>query len=515
MESNGNCNVKLNFANECDSSNESDSGVFSETTTSTQFPIYFTACEDEPNTTKRKTNGKRSQNPFQRVINKSGKPNVIRKIPNLWSAYIRDIGNTLVNSRWIWTLVCFASSYLITWFIFAMSYMLIAHDNDDISKDHPSDLPCLVGVQGFAGYFLLSLETQHTIGYGTRYITSNCPEGTFLISLQMIMGISLCGVMTSIVYTKMVRPYNPSTTALFSKICVVCLRDGHLCLIFRVRDKNNQHQVGTKISLYLVRRKNEEPYLQSLQLEPTGFLIWPLEVVHRITPKSPFWNLSAKDLILKRFELLVTMHGASVTTAQPSMTKASYLSKEICWGHRFKPCIKYNNVRDGYYIERANFNSTEEVATPLCSARTLKELSDELLSNNSSPYLVKSPALSRHVYEDRTSSGFGSVCDEITFAEMHNDNVGIVNIRKLSTIRELNSTENLISDELTISKTELKSSKSDRDLEEVENKATKQDVLYSPGIFNVEDLISSMESYLNLSENANSHELQKVVFRTL
>lgn len=503
MESNKYYNDKIDFADDCDTNNESDSGVFSETTTSTQFPIYFTAFEDKHDLTKRKINDRRRKNPNQRVISKSGKSNIFRKIPNLWSAYIRDIGNTLVNSRWIWTLVCFASSYLLTWLIFAVSYMLIAHDNNDTSTDEP----CLVGIQGFAGYFLFSLETQHTIGYGSRYITSNCAEGTFLISLQMIMGISLCGVMTSIVYTKMVRPYNPPTTALFSNVCVVCLRDGDLCLVFRVRDKNNQHQVNTKINLYLVRRRNEEPYLQSLKLEPTGLLLWPLEVVHKITNQSPFWDLSAKDLILKRFELLVSMHGTSLTTAHSSMTKVSYLSKEICWGHRFKPCIKYDNLRHGYYVEPANFNTTEEVITPLCSAKRLQEVSHELLSESSTPYLVKSPTLSRHAYDDRSSSGFESVCDEFTFAEMHNDNVGIVNIRKLSTIRELNSTENLVSDELTISKTELKSTKSEKDLEEVENKITKQEKLYNSGIFTVEDLISSMENYLNASENVNSSRI--------
>lgn len=158
----------------------------------------------------------------RRLIRKSGKSNVIRThIPDLWTAYIRDLGNTLVNSRWRWTILCFASSYVLSWLLFAWFYMLIARDNDDVSETNPSQTPCLMGIYGFAGYFLFSLETQHTIGYGSRFITSNCPEGTFLISLQMIMGVAICGGMASIVYTKMVRPRAPHSKALFSKTAVV------------------------------------------------------------------------------------------------------------------------------------------------------------------------------------------------------------------------------------------------------------------------------------------------------
>ncbi|KAK5649067.1 hypothetical protein RI129_003959 [Pyrocoelia pectoralis] len=431
---------------------------------------------------------------LQRVIRKTGKPNIFRKIPNLWAAYIRDIGNTLVNSRWTWTLICFASSYILTWLIFAACYMLIAQDNNDTSKDNPSKTPCLMGIQGFAGYFLFSLETQHTIGYGSRYITSNCNEGTFLISLQMIMGISLCGVMTSIVYTKMVRPQNHSTTALFSKVCVICHRDGELCLIFRVRDKNNVHQVNTKINLYLVHRRNEAPYLKSLKLETPGILLWPLEIVHKITPTSPFWDLSAKDLIMKRFELLVTVHGSSLTTAQSSMARASYVSKEILWGHRFKPCIKYNYERHGYYVDSTKFQVTEEALTPLCSAKRLAEVSEEISLAVSS---LRSPTLSRAGDSSRSSSGFASHTDEPVYPSC-TDAVTPAVLRKLSTIREFNSLENL-TEEVYGSKLSLRSVTSlNNDEDDTKNEAH--------GIFSIEELIERMHIYSCNSESLDARK---------
>uniref|UniRef100_A0A1Y1NKS0 Inward rectifier potassium channel C-terminal domain-containing protein n=1 Tax=Photinus pyralis TaxID=7054 RepID=A0A1Y1NKS0_PHOPY len=471
---------------------ENDSGVFSDVTTSAQLPAYFNGPDQN-----RSVNRERKKS-LQRVIRKTGKPNIFRKIPNLWAAYIRDIGNTLVNCRWTWTLICFASSYILTWLIFAACYMLIAQDNNDISKDNPSKAPCLMGIQGFAGYFLFSLETQHTIGYGSRYITSNCNEGTFLISLQMIFGISLCGVMTSIVYTKMVRPHNVPTTALFSKVCVVCQRDGELCLIFRLRDKKNLHRVNTKVNLYLVHRRNEAPYLKSLKLEPPGILLWPLEIVHKITPTSPFWDLSAKDVITKRFELLVTVHGSSLTTAQSSMTRASYVSKEILWGHRFIPCIKYDYERHGYYIDSTNFQATEEILTPLCSAKRLCEVSEEISLAVSS---LRSPTLSRTCDSSRSSSGFASYFDE----PVHDNNIETLTtpvvLRKLSTIREFNSLENLTEDEFNASKLSLRSINNEKDSQSDER-----------GIFSIEELIAKMQSYSsNIEMNDSKGSLSESV----
>lgn len=62
-----------------------------------------------------------------------------------------------------------------------------------------------------------------------------------------------------------------------------------------------RYECHTNIVAYLVEEKLGELSLKTLKLEKPGILIWPVEVVHRIDEKSPFWDLSAKDLILKRF----------------------------------------------------------------------------------------------------------------------------------------------------------------------------------------------------------------------
>lgn len=74
-----------------------------------------------------------------------------------------------------------------------------------------------------------------------------------------------------------------------------------------------------------------------------------------------------------RFELILTMEGLSEATSQASKTSTSYMSTEILWGSRFKRCVEVN--QDGaYVVVRKRFNETEEVLTPLCSAKRLSEV---------------------------------------------------------------------------------------------------------------------------------------------
>lgn len=50
-------------------------------------------------------------------------------------------------------------------------------------------IPCVVNINGFTSCFLFSVETQHTIGYGSRSTTEECPEAIFVMCLQSITGV--------------------------------------------------------------------------------------------------------------------------------------------------------------------------------------------------------------------------------------------------------------------------------------------------------------------------------------
>ena len=58
----------------------------------------------------------------------------------------------------------------------------------------------------FASYFLFSLETQHTIGYGSRATSEECPHAIILMCLQSIIGVLSSTCMAGIVFAKLARP---------------------------------------------------------------------------------------------------------------------------------------------------------------------------------------------------------------------------------------------------------------------------------------------------------------------
>ena len=47
---------------------------------------------------------------------------------------------------------------------------------------------CVKEVHNFLSALLFSIETQHTIGYGSRYITTECLGGVLVLTLQSSLG---------------------------------------------------------------------------------------------------------------------------------------------------------------------------------------------------------------------------------------------------------------------------------------------------------------------------------------
>lgn len=99
------------------------------------------------------------------------------------------------------------------------------------------------------------METQSSIGFGERYPNANCPEGLFLMVLQIIVGVGIEGAMVGIVYAKMVRPPRKSSDMKFSKRAVICQRDSKFCLLFRVSDSNESHIVQSKVTAFWFQEK--------------------------------------------------------------------------------------------------------------------------------------------------------------------------------------------------------------------------------------------------------------------
>ncbi|XP_034247442.1 G protein-activated inward rectifier potassium channel 3-like isoform X2 [Thrips palmi] len=326
----------------------------------------------------------------RRAVLKNGECNVLQsKISNMNLRFLQDIFTTLVDVQWRWTLLVFSLSFFLSWLTFALIWWLIAFTHGDLEVEHLPEMqeekgwhPCVANIHDFGSCFLFSVETQHTIGYGGRATTEECPEAIFVMCLQSIVGVMIQAFMTGIVFAKLSRPKKRTQTLLFSRQAVICVRDGELCLMFRVGDMRKSHIVGASIRAQLIRTKTTQegetlaPFQHELTLSADDcgsdlFFIWPTVVVHKIDSASPLWNMSAVDMMHEKFEIVVILEGTIETTSQTTQARSSYLPVEILWGHRFTPMVTYCRERHGYQVDYSLFHCTTAVDTPLCSAKDL------------------------------------------------------------------------------------------------------------------------------------------------
>jgi len=335
----------------------------------------------------------KKMNKKKRVVLKDGLTNVTYKnISKKRRRYISDLYTTLLDSSWTYCVLMFTTSFYGSWIIFGGIYYLISFLHGDFLEENQASaasnttdkwVPCILETDGFAACFLFSLETQHTIGYGTRQTTTECPDAMFIMSVQSVLGCIIQAFMVGLVFSKLSRPRNRSKTIIFSNQAVITKRNKKLSLIIRIGDlRDDNFILGTQISAKLLRRRisvEGEVYqeMQNLLVNPETtnesciFFVWPLDIVHVIDEDSPFYNMTACDLAKERFELLLVLEGTNETSNMTFQARTSYLPNEILWGHRFEQMQIYRKDRNKFEINFSAFHSTYEVACPSHSAKEL------------------------------------------------------------------------------------------------------------------------------------------------
>ncbi|XP_022113552.2 G protein-activated inward rectifier potassium channel 3 isoform X1 [Pieris rapae] len=345
----------------------------------------------------------------RRAILKNGECNILKsRLSQRRLRFLQDMFTTFVDAQWRWTLLLFTLSFIVSWLIFALIWWLIAFTHGDLEPDHLPEMqessnwkPCVLGIYGFTSCFLFSIETQHTIGYGARTTTEECPEAIFIMCFQSIVGVTIQAFTVGIVFAKMTRPKQRTQTLLFSKHAVICQRDGELCLMFRVGDMRKSHIIGASVRAQLIRSRTTKEgevlshYQTELELNADGcdsnlFFIWPITMVHKINADSPFYGVSAADILQEKFEIVVVLEGTIESTGQTTQARSSYTASELMWGHRFVPLVTYNRERQGYEVDYSKFEDTMQVDTPLCSAKELDEFYGSQADHRSIGYMNSS-----------------------------------------------------------------------------------------------------------------------------
>jgi potassium inwardly-rectifying channel subfamily J len=159
-----------------------------------------------------------------RFVDKDGHINInyssLGNVRNMHSNIILFV----MQAQWWLVLTFVLFGFILSWFFFAFLYFLISIEHGDfvINEEKQALLDnqtnytreyskteremCVTEVHNFLSALLFSIETQHTIGYGSRYITTECMGGILVLTLQSSLGYLLQVIVTQIVFSKLSRP---------------------------------------------------------------------------------------------------------------------------------------------------------------------------------------------------------------------------------------------------------------------------------------------------------------------
>ncbi|KAJ8005079.1 hypothetical protein DPEC_G00142930 [Dallia pectoralis] len=344
-----------------------------------------------------------SRRPGQRFVGKDGRCNVtFVNMSERGQRYLSDLFTTCVDIRWRWMLVIFCLSFLLSWLLFGLAFWLIAaaHGDFAVRLKHSSGASpgaegepvtgavvevgetCFLQVNSFLAAFLFSLETQTSIGYGFRSVTESCPLAVMAVILQCIVGCIIDAFIIGAVMAKMAKPKKRNDTLVFSDTAVVALRDGKLCMMWRVGNLRKSHLVEAHVRAHVLKpRVTPEGEFLPLDNEDinvgfdTGtdriFLVSPVTIVHEINSESPFFDMDRRSLeVDAELEVVVILEGMVEATAMTTQCRSSYLASEILWGRRFEPVLFER--KNCYQVDYTFFHQTYEIpSTPMCSAKEL------------------------------------------------------------------------------------------------------------------------------------------------
>jgi len=347
---------------------------------------FFTRNGSIPNTKYIKDLKKNSK---RRIVSKSGDCNTqLYRVSRKKRKFLKDVFTTMVDMQWRFTLLAFVASFLVSWFLFACVWWLISYVHGDYVLENINNntfTPCILANKNFASAFLFSVETQHTIGYGSRQTTEECPEGIILQCVQSIVGVIIQACMAGIVFAKLARPKSRTKTVVFSKSAVVTQRNGNLFLLFRVGNVRSSHLLESHVRAQLIQKvvtdEGENIFFHQHELkvgtqldggEDRVLLLWPVTVGHLIDKTSPLWNLSPRDLLNSNFEIVVSLEGSIEATGSTTQARSSYLPNEILWGHRFEPHVSYAKQQGVYAVDCSGINRVVQDNTPRISAAKIQ-----------------------------------------------------------------------------------------------------------------------------------------------
>lgn len=298
-----------------------------------------------------------------RIVKKNGDTTV--KLVNQTMArtcFYPNMFTSIVEMDSIWICLIFLTCFLLSWFTFALLYFVVAEANGDLVNGEAPKIetqtPCFEEINNFLEMFQFSMETQTTIGYGTRYVTDECPTAILLVVIQSILGSFILSAITGVIFFKFQEPKKRAHTVLFSKVACVVDEGSRYFIEVQILNMQRSQVIDPKVTAicFMNREDGSGKCRLDMDFSPcqknSRLFFRPRVYRHLVDQNSPFWEFSRRDFERGVYEIIVMIDGVDELTDSFVRARTSFLPSEIMWSRHFK---QMTATRRGN-IFRLNFN---------------------------------------------------------------------------------------------------------------------------------------------------------------
>ena len=254
----------------------------------------------------------------ERLINKDGSFNIIRKGKKNWTPY--QVLLSMPSFRF--GLLTF-SLFILVNSLFAVLFMLIG-------IEQLNGVPEGNMVSDFLYALFFSIQTFTTVGYGG--ITPNGILANMISSFCALVGLIGLALITGLFFARFSHPRSHIS---FSQKAILTPYKNESAFQFRVVNTRSHKIINLEAKVVYTWLESINGELkrryENLNLERDKVFLFPLNwtIVHPITKQSPLSDKSLEDIKKMHGEFLVMLKGFDESYNQVIHTNVSYIAKDV------------------------------------------------------------------------------------------------------------------------------------------------------------------------------------------
>jgi inward rectifier potassium channel len=193
----------------------------------------------------------------------------------------------------------------------------------------------------FIDLFFFSIETLATVSFGIM-APANL-YGHIVSGFEIMTGMTFTAVVTGLIF---IRFSKPRPRLMFAAFVVIGPIDGQETLSVRIANGHRTALSETHAALTLLWRMHDERgavlrRLIDIKLERTVLPFFPLtwNLLHRITPDSPFYGITREALQEADAKLILTIHAHDPAIAADVRATHAYIAETILLHHRYQDAV--------------------------------------------------------------------------------------------------------------------------------------------------------------------------------